>query len=220
MTEPKHDMIDHLTDNLRPVHPLRNDRLWAGAVAGLLLAYIYIYVLCGFRPEIMAMTKGVWPGHLMPIVKPLLFLGLGVCALAAVARLTRPEGQMKGVYLLPVMVSFGVILTGTIIGLMTNSPEITHQQLDGGGPVCFTTILCGGTVGLVLLWRFWLRKSASSHPVALAAMSGLAVSSLMASAYALRCNMDSPIYLLVFYGMGLLIMTNLSAWLGRYFLRW
>lgn len=220
MTDPRDDIIDSLTGNLKPVRPMRDSLLWAGAAAGLLLAVLYISTFYGLRPEIVNLPKGTLPAHVTPVGKPLLFFVLGVTALWTVSRLTRPEGEMKAIYLLPVLAGLGLTLFNMSAELMGDGWTTSAERLNGGVVVCFTTILCGGMAGLLVLWRFWLRRAASSHPTALAAMSGLATASLMASAYALHCNMDAPVYIVLIYGLAVAIFTGFSTLLGRRFLKW
>jgi hypothetical protein len=220
MTDSRDDIIDSLTDNLKPVRPMRDGLLWAGAAGGLLLAVLYISTFYGFRPEIVNLPKGTMPTHFTPIGKPLLFFGLGIAALWTVSRLTRPEGEMKVIYLLPVLAALGLTLFNMTVELISDGWAASVERLNGGVVVCFTTILCGGMAGLLLLWRFWLRRSASSQPTALAAMSGLATASLMASAYALHCNMDAPVYMVLIYGLAVAIFTGFATLLGRHILKW
>ncbi|ESQ83686.1 hypothetical protein AEAC466_11815 [Asticcacaulis sp. AC466] len=220
MTDSRDDIIDSLADNLKPVRPMRDSLLWAGAAGGLLLAVLYISTFYGFRPEIVNLPKGTLPAHFTPVGKPLLFFGLGVTALWTVSRLTRPEGEMKAIYLLPVLAALGLTLFNMTVELISDGWAASAERLNGGVVVCFTTILCGGMAGLLLLWRFWLRRSASSHPTALAAMSGLATASLMASAYALHCNMDAPVYMVLIYGLAVAIFTGFATLLGRRLLKW
>ena len=82
------------------------------------------------------------------------------------------------------------------------------------------TIVCGGGAGLIAMWRLWLRRTATSHPAILGAMSGLATGALMAAAYAIHCDRDTPVYILGIYGGGVAIVTAIAALLARKLLRW
>jgi len=220
MTEPSDSLIDDLTLNLAPVRRMRPQALWLGAGLGLLIAVVYICVFYGLREELVAMLNGVWVGQPIILLKPLLFLALGLTSIWAVSGLTRPEGRPKLRYFVPVLAVGGLVLGNLISELAVSGFGDIPQRLNGGVVVCFTTILCGGLAGLTVLWRFWLRRSASSHPVVLGAMSGLATASLMASAYALHCNMDAPVYIALVYGLAVAIFTGGAALLGGRLLRW
>ena len=62
--------------------------------------------------------------------------------------------------------------------------------------LCTTTVVFGGLAGLIILWRLWLRRAATSHPVLLGAMAGLATGAFMAAAYAVHCDRDWSSYIL------------------------
>ncbi len=167
-----------------------------------------------------ALMHGVWKGNPTAVIKPLLFLTLGLTSIWAVTGLTRPEGRLKLRYLLPVLAVGGIVLGNFVSELAIFGFNGIGEKLNGGVTVCFTTILCGGMAGLIILWRFWLRRAATTQPVALGAMSGLATASLMASAYALHCNMDAPVYIVLIYGLAVVVFTGFAALLGGKLLRW
>ena len=214
------DMIDDLTRDLKPVRPVRASLLWAGAVVGLVLAAVCVIVLLGPRVEMVLLMAGHWPANPVVLMKPALFLISGASALWAVSGLTRPEGRLKLRYLLPVLAVLGVILGNLMGELAKSNAADMAQKLNGGVTTCFTTILIGGLIGLAVLWWLWLRKAATSHPVALGAMSGLAAASLMAAAYAIHCNMDAPVYIFAIYTLAVTVFTGFAAVLGGRMLKW
>jgi len=213
-------LLDHLAQDLRPVHPLRNARLWLGGVAGLAVAVVYIWVLYHPRPELILLMHGVRAGNAMPVVKPLMFLVLGFSALWAVADLSRPEGRLRFGHLAALAVIGAVTCAGLVYEGVTFGLRDYATWLSGGVLICYTTILCGGMAGLIVMWRFWLRRAAPAQPGLLGAMSGLAAASLMAAAYALHCQGDAPVYLLAVYGGAVAIFTGIAALLGGRMLRW
>ena len=214
------DLINSLVGDLKPVRPMRAALLWVGAGVGLLLAAVVISVFYGFRPEIVALSKGTLPVHFTPIGKPLLFLVIGSAALWSVSKLNRPEDEFSIIHGLPIIVGVSIAIFNMVLEMATEDYVFLIQQLQDNVLLCYTTILCGGAIGQLVMWRFWLSKGASSFPTMLAAMSGLATSSLMASAYSLHCPMDAPIYIVLVYGMAVAIYTGLSTLLGRHFLKW
>ncbi len=220
MTEPSDAFLDDLAKGLTPAKPMKAHQLWLGAGLGLLIAAFYIWVFYGPRTEISALVHGVWKGNPLAVIKPLLFLTLGLASIWAVTGLARPEGRLKLRYLVPVLAVGGIVLGNLISELTIFGFSGIGEKLNGGVIVCFTTILCGGMAGLVVMWRFWLRRAATAQPVALGAMSGLATASLMASAYALHCNMDAPVYIVLIYGLAVAVFTGFAALLGRKWLRW
>ena len=213
--------LDTLTTGLKPVKPMRMWPLWAGAGIALVVAVLYIWFLYHPRVELRDLVMhGTWPTNPVAIVKPLLFLALGVSALWAISGLARPQGDMKLRYLLPVLVLGGIVMGNLISEIMVYGWGDIAGRLNGGVTDCFLTIMCGGMAGLIVLWRLWLRKTATSHPATLGAMSGLATASLMAAAYALHCNMDAPVYIVVVYGLAVAVFTGFAALLGGKLLKW
>ncbi len=214
------DAIDRLAGGLRPVKPFRTWQAWTAGLVFLAGAALFIYCAYGPRMEIAALQKGVWLGNSMAVVKPLMFLVCGLSALWGVAGLARPEGRPRLSYVVPVMLVAGVIVGNLMSEVARNGLGDIAENLNGGVSTCFSTILVGGLIGLALLWAVWLRRAATSHPWALGAMSGLAVASLAASAYALHCNMDAPVYIFAIYCVAIGLFTGLAALLGRRLLTW
>jgi hypothetical protein len=134
--------------------------------------------------------------------------------------LVRPEGRPKLRYLMPVLIIGAIVFGALLVEFQHEGWTRTMANLSDGVLICYMTILCGGMAGLIVLWRLWLRRSATSHPVSLGALSGLATASLMAAAYALHCQGDAPVYLLLVYGMAVAILTGIAALLGGKLLRW
>lgn len=213
-------LLDDLAADLKPVLPLRSAPLWLGATAGLFLAAIYILKFYGMRPELVGLMHGLWPVKGMVVLKPLIFLVTGASALWAVSGLARPEGRLKLLHIAPIAVLLTLVVISLIVDLAGSGMGDIHKDLDGGVLVCFTTILCGGMAGLAVMWRLWLRRSATSYPVTLGAMAGLATASLMEAAYALHCNMDAPVYILLVYGLAVALFSGFAALLGGRLLRW
>ncbi len=212
--------IDSLVNRITPVKALQASTLWRGAALTVAIAAVYIVFLYGVRSEIKILTPPMLLHRPIILLKPLLFLLLGVCALRGVVELARPEGQLRFGVLLPILLLFGAVLGVVINDLSVYGVKANFDNIFGAAPLCAMTILCGGTVGVVLMWRFWLRRSATSHPAQLGAMSGLAAAGLMAGAYALHCNMDKAIYLLLIYGAAVAVFTGISALIGRTLYRW
>jgi hypothetical protein len=208
-------LLDDLTKDLKPVKPLRAWPMWLGAGVGLALAASYVIGFYGLRLELSG-----GPMKFMAVAKPLLFLVTGISALWAVSGLARPEGWLKWRYVLPIVTMLVLVIGALGLDIGRSGMAAVAEGLDGGMRLCYTTIICGGLAGLVALWRLWLRRTATSHPVTLGAMAGLAVGSLMASAYSLHCNMDAPAYLLAVYGLAVAIVTAIAALIGGKLLRW
>ncbi len=216
--------LDRLASDLKPVQPLRLWPLWVIAVAGLVIGAVFVIMVYHPRPELMAMAHGTMPQNgfqaWMAVAKPLLFTIIGGSALAAAAGLVRPEGALQPKPLLPAAFMVLFILMGLCFQFVTEEPGQVMTSLVGGNTLCMSTIVAGGAIGFTALWALWLRKSATSHPTALGALTGLGMASLSAAAYAIHCNMDAPAYLLSVYGLAVAVFGAIGAFLGRRLLRW
>jgi hypothetical protein len=213
-------LLDTLAKDLRPVRPMRLWPLWLMAAAGLLTAAVFVIVAYGPRPEMAALGRGVWPRAFAVIGKPLLFLATGLSAMWAMGGLVRPEGRLRPVTLAPVALLVLLVLGLFGVQYASEGPAKVAESLNGGDTLCFSTIVGGGAIGFGLLWALWLRKAAPAAPVTLGALGGLATASLMAAAYAIHCNMDAPVYMLLVYGASVGLFTAIAALLGGRLLRW
>ncbi len=212
--------LDKLVDDLKPVKPMRLWPLWTMAGLGLGLAALFVIAVYQPRPEMMAMSHGVMPATFMVMGKPLLFLVTGLSALWGVGDLVRPQGRLRLRTVVPVIILLALVVLSAIGQYMGDGQANTMHSLEGGNMLCYATIMGGGAIGFGLLWGLWLRKAATSAPVALGAMSGLAAASLAASAYAIHCAMDSPAYLLLVYGVAVGLITAVTALAGNKLFKW
>ncbi len=217
MTDP---FLDGLATNLKPVKSMRIWPLWLMAGIGVVVAALFVVFMYGPRREMIALGHGHWPEAFVVVGKPLLFLVTGASALWSIGGLIRPEGRLRPLTLAPVGLLAVLVLLLFGVQFVTDGPVRVAESLDGGDMLCFSTIVVGGAIGYVALWALWLRKAATSAPVTLGALSGLAAASLMAAAYAIHCNMDAPVYILLIYGGAVAVFTAVAAMAGGRLFRW
>jgi hypothetical protein len=213
-------LISNLTSELKPVRGMAMRPLIIGVIAGIVLAVIYVAIVQGVRPEIKALMSGHWPHIAMVVGKPLLFFITGLSALWAMSGIYRPEGVLKPYRLWPVFGLLGLVLLGIVIEGATLGAGEVMTRLHDPFITCWTTVFGGGAAGFAVLWVLWLRRAASSYPGVFGALSGLMCASFMASAYALHCDRDAPIYILTYYGLAVAAFAGLAGLFGRRFLKW
>ncbi len=213
-------LLDKLSADLKPVKPMRLWPLWLLALAGLVVAALFVIAVYRPRPEMAALGHGVMPSTFMILGKPLLFLITGLSALWGMGDLVRPQGRLRLGTVAPVAILLALVVVSALHQYMSDGVVRTMHSLQGGNTLCFETIVGGGLIGFGLLWSVWLRRAATASPVTLGALSGLAAASLAASAYAIHCNMDAPAYILLVYGVAVGLMTALTALLGRRLFKW
>jgi hypothetical protein len=65
-----------------------------------------------------------------------------------------------------------------------------------------------------------LREGAAARPALTGFLAGAAAGGLAVLAYGLNCTEDSPLFVLVWYGLGVMISAIIGALAGRSLLKW
>jgi hypothetical protein len=65
-----------------------------------------------------------------------------------------------------------------------------------------------------------LRGAAPANPTAAGALAGLAAGGIGGAVYGLHCFDDSPLFVAIWYPVGIALMTTAGALIGRRVLRW
>ena len=207
-------LIDHLVADLTPRPALRMAALWRlsalafAGVAGLILGSM------GVRVDAMAALHS---GALL--WKPGLFLLLALALLRWVGDLSRPVGAASPWPWVGLGAS-GLLYAAVLWGQATPAALWIKDLHDPTAPYCFGSVMGGGGVALALMWRFWLRHTASPRPERLGGLAGLAAGALAAAAYALHCPQDHISFLTIYYGAPLVLLTGAGVLLGRRTLQW
>ena len=181
---------------------------------GLLGAVVIFALFLRVRPDLAAM-----------LLDPRLLLKFGVtCSLAAaslllVLRLVRP-GARSAPMALALAIPAGLVVLGAAATLGLTPPEAWLPGLVGhNARYCVVLVpLLGAPILAALLAA--LRKGAPTRPGLAGAVAGLAAGGLGASLYALHCTDDSPLFVLVWYGIGIAGLTAAGTVIGRRLLAW
>jgi hypothetical protein len=217
------DFINGLAADLRPVKPLSAGQLWLIAALIFVVTAMVVVGVYQMRPELAHDTMANILLAPMLVIKPVYFLGLGLLGMLAVKGLSRPDGHISPLTLGTIaLLLMGLIFSFTQAVTGADSGEFARQLAMSveSNRLCVGTIMGGGLAAWFALWAFWLRKTATQWPRTLGALSALSSAGLSAGAYALHCQMDSPIYIVVFYIVPVAIMTIIGAALGSRLLRW
>ena len=208
------ELIDQLTFEVRPVG--RNalvHRIWLGIALGSVFALLAVFWL-GFRPDLWVAMHGFafW-------MKWAYTASLALCAVAATAKLARPDAEKFGwgwVILLPV-VGLAVISIAELAH--TPSSQWLDMWLGKSWKICSLLVLLlslpifGG-----LLWSF--RRLAPTRLRAAGATAGLTAGAWAATLYCLHCPEVSAIFVLTWYSLGSALASLVGAVLGPRLLRW
>lgn len=207
MTEDTQALIARLS--AAPVPPRLSGAALAGAwAAALVPAVALMLVVLGLRAD---------PGPPVALVKVALPGGLAAMALILALRSARPVGAVPVGWLwLPLVVAAGL---WAVTLAQTPVARVGAEVMGQTAAACLVSItalsLAPLAAGLALL-----RRGAPLRPALSGALIGLAAGAGAAAGYALHCTEDSPLFFVLWYGMGIAIAAGLGALAGRRWLRW
>jgi len=214
MVEPQPDLIERLIAALRPVTPLNPLRLLLLSLAIIGLALAVILGLYGVRPDLLHAPSDSPGLPSAAVVKPLMWMWVGLSALHVVMSLSRPEGQVYWGDLAPLPVIMLAQISSISLAIGRNGWETVVAPGFGQAGLCATTILAGAVLSMRLADAAWLRFTASSRPLLLRLMTTLAFATFVAATYALHCPMDQPYYTLGVYipAIATTVLIELMQW--------
>lgn len=203
-----------VADNASVKAPISRTLL-AAILAGAVLAAAHFWSLLVVRSDFFAaITQD--PRF---IFKFLFTLGLAIPAALLVLRLARPDGDsgaLKWALALPL-----VLLGGAVILEMLAYPsdQWVHLAMGSMPTACVKYIPILSMAPLAAL-MFALRNGAPQNPALAGAAAGLFSAGIAAALYASFCVDDSPMFLAVWYVLGIMTVTALGAVIGAWLLKW
>ena len=209
------DLIDQLSANVPvvPRHAL-GQRLGLGLGVGAFVSLVAVVLSVGFRPDLWLAMHG--PTFWM---KWGYTASLGICALAATAKLARPDSRAIGWLWLALVPVAGLALAAMAELSRAPSEHWLAMWLGASWKVCSTLVfiyalpIFGG-----LLWSF--RQLAPTRLRAAGATAGLAAGAWGATVYCLHCPEVSAIFVLTWYTLGIAMAALFGALIGPRLLRW
>jgi hypothetical protein len=183
------------------------------ALLGLLLPALLSALRWGLIPlEDWATTPGLW-------LKLAYVLVLAATGLWLVARLARPAASARWPLLLLLGVPIAMALWAGLWWVQLPSAEQAEALWGHSWSACPWLVL--GFSLPALAAGFWaLRQLAPTRPCAAGAAAGLLAGALAASGYALACTETSPVFVAIWYSLGVAASGALGALLGPRLLRW
>ncbi len=144
---------------------------------------------------------------------------LAIAALILLRRLVRPDGKVRPVMALLLA---PVALLGAAVSLevMSTPRELWAAHAMGMMPLScmkFIPILSLGPLAALFVA---LRHGATSSRMATGAVAGLLAGAIGATLYASFCTDDSPLFLAIWYVIGIGVVTVCGAVLGPRLLKW
>jgi hypothetical protein len=208
------DLIRTLAaDQRRP--PASMQQLILGAlVLGLAGATALFLWRVKMRPDFMvAMHDPLF------IHKFLVTLGLAIPAAGLLLRLLRP-GAPRGIWQAAVVIGPVILGLGILYELMMFDPATWMRRLVGSNRmVCMRTIPLL-SIPLLAALLVAMRWGAPTRPALAGAVAGLTASGIAATLYAAHCVDDSPLFVMAWYGLSILVVTVIGMIAGWRLLRW
>ncbi len=209
------DLIDTLTLGLKPM-PRRKleQRIGLGMVFGGVLAFALMLTLIGLRADLhtAVYTIPFW-------VKGGYALTLAFGAATMTLYYARPEARdTKWLWIIALpIVALIMFALDTIAG--TSAADIPALIYGRSWQQCPINIfMLAIPVFAALVWT--MRQLAPTRLRYAGAVTGLLAGSIAASIYGLHCPETSPVFLLIWYNLGIALMTLVGFLTGTRLLRW
>ena len=207
------ELIDALAQDRRVATP--PGRLIARTLPfAVLVAAVVLLGTAGPRADLMqAMAT---PRFLF---KFLVTLSLASPALVLLPRVATPlpksGGWARALCLAPLLLLAGVLLELVVLP----SANWLSSAVGHNARWCLTMVPTLAALPLAVS-LYCLRKSAPANPARAGAVAGLASGALAATVYALHCTDDSPLFVALWYTLGVLFVAAVGAWLAARVARW
>lgn len=207
-------LIAALTADTKTVSRPIDQQLWIAIAGGAIVAAVIFLFGVGPRPDISAALET--PRFLYKYV---LTLSLFASAFGLMLHLARPGTVPKG--WLAALAVPPVLLIGSVIAefFLVPSSGWGMSLIGKNAVVCLVLIPVLSAAPLAaVMWT--LRDGAPTHPVLAGAVAGLVSAGVGATLYATHCQDDSPFFVAAWYGLAIVIVTVVGAFLGKRLLRW
>ncbi|MFN0219221.1 MAG: NrsF family protein [Hyphomicrobium sp.] len=209
------DMIKALVaDNPVVSRPIgRTIALWlaVGAVVGSAV----FMALAGVRADFGYQITHSWEF----VLKFVFTLAVLIPALALVRRLARPEGDASGLaiwLILPVAIMLAAMGYDMATAGAAHATSMVFLP-NWSKCVVLIPILSLAPLAAVLTA---LKQGAPAHPALAGAVGGLLSGAMGATLYASHCDADSPLFVGVWYPLGIVAVTALGGLIGSRLLKW
>jgi hypothetical protein len=208
------DLIAALSADAKSVSPPITRTLWLAAAVGAVGAGILFFLMLGPRGDLGSALEN--PRLLF---KWLLALSLLASALGLAMQVARP-GPVPPARFLALIAAPAVLVVGIAAELMALPSADWHSHMIGTTPMaCVVFVPILSALPLIAL-IYAMRQGAPARPALAGAVAGLAAGGIACMLYASHCLNDSPLFVAVWYGIGVAIVTALGAFLGARLLRW
>jgi hypothetical protein len=207
------DLVDLLAQDSPPPWRFRS-LLAAGVAGGIVVAAVLFFAGIGFRPDIADAIRSS-----RFLFKFVVTGALAVTATVVVLGLGRPDGSLvrRG---LALAVAPALLAGAAVVELLALPENQWVPHLIGHNARFCLTLIPLLSIGPLACVLAALRQGAPSNPGVAGAVAGLVASGIAATFYAANCNDDSPLFVMTWYPIAILIVTAAGYFIGRRLLRW
>ena len=208
------ELIDRLSGNLAPVPKAMMLRtLGPGIAIGAAISFVLMASGLGIRPDLVhafMTSSDYW-------VKFLYTGSLAIAGIWIVTRLSRPAARVNWAFELLPLAFIAVVATARWL----SAPPFQHHKLLMGGSHLVCPWLIVGLSLPIFAGTLWgMRRLAPTRPLLAGTGAGLFAGALGAWIYGIHCNEYSPVFVAIWYTLGIALVGLLGALLGRRLLRW
>jgi len=208
------DLIRALTSDLAPPGPSIEARFAVAFLPGVLLALALFAITLGPRPDLMLVA-----GDVRFLFKFVVTLLLALCSAVLVWRLVRPGApaqlQIAALAIVPLVLAAGVLMELIVLP----APLWGTRLIGSNGLVCLISIPLFA-LPMLIAEILALRQSAPTQPALAGVVAGLFAGGVAAAIYAAHCPDDSPLFVALWYSLGIAIVALAGGLTGRLALRW
>jgi hypothetical protein len=181
---------------------------------GLLVALALFAVTLGPRGDLALVA-----GDMRFLFKFVVTLLLALCSAILVWRLVRPGAparlQIAALAFVPLVLGAGVLVELFVLPTGSWCPKLVGSN----GLVCLVSIPFFAAP-MLIAEIFALRQGAPTKPTLTGVVAGLFAGGVAAAIYAAHCPDDSPLFIALWYSLGIAIVALVGGLAGRLALRW
>jgi hypothetical protein len=208
------DLIRALASDLEAPGPSIEARFAMAFLPGVLLALALFAITLGPRPDLMLVA-----GDVRFLFKFVVTLLLAVCSAMLVWRLVRPGAparlQIAALAIVPLVLAAGVLMELIVLP----RPSWEARLVGSNGLVCLVSIPLFA-LPMLIAEILALRQGAPTQPALAGVVAGLFAGGVAAAIYAAHCPDDSPLFVALWYSLGIAIVALAGGLAGRLALRW
>jgi len=208
------DLIRALTSDLAPPGPSIERRFVVAFLPGVLVALALFAVTLGPRGDLALVA-----GDMRFLFKFVVTLLLALCSALLVWRLVRPGAparlQIAVLAFVPVILAAGVLMELFVLPAGSWCPKL----IGSNGLICLISIPFFA-LPMLIAEIFALRQGAPTRPALTGVVAGLFAGGVAAAIYAAHCPDDSPLFVALWYSLGIAIVALVGGLAGRLALRW